>query len=92
MIVLLTPLQRRVDADGTTIADMYPTIRQKRETIIKMARRMGVFVIDTSECNITDMQSAQYADGLHLSVNGSTVMADYIRRKIMPIMFDYTKE
>lgn len=88
-IILVTPLQRKVDFDTSVTKDMYPIIRQKREIITKMARRMGVYIIDTCEANITDMSTDVHGDGLHLNQKGSTIMAEFMFRKIMPIMCDY---
>ena len=88
-IVLITPIQRKVDFNTSVTKDMYPIIRQKREIIDKMARRLGAYYIDMAECNITDLDSSDFTDGLHPSNKGSTKMAEYIFRKIMPIMGDY---
>lgn len=91
VIFLVTPLQRKTAEDGVTTKDMYPTIMKKRETIIKMAHRMGCYCIDMSEINITDM-GRDYADGLHPNDASTTKIADYIFRKILPIMCDYNLE
>lgn len=88
-IILVTPLQRRVDFDGTTLKDMYPIIRQKRETIIKMAKRMGVYYIDTAECDITNFDSTDFADNLHPSSKGAEKLANYIFEKAIPIICEY---
>lgn len=88
-IILVTPLQRRVDFDGTTLKDMYPIIRKKREIIIKMAKRMGVYFIDTSECDITNFDNADFADNLHPSSKGAAKLANFIFKKSVPIICDY---
>ena len=88
-IILVSPIQRRVAADGTTLADMYPTIKSKRDTVEKMARRMGTYYIDTAECDITNFNSADYEDGLHLSTTGAQKLAEFIFRKSVPIICEY---
>lgn len=88
-IILVTPLQRRVDMDGTTLKDMYSIIRQKREIIIKMAKRMGVYVIDTSECDITNFDGTDFADNLHPSAKGAEKLAKFIFKKSIGIFCEY---
>lgn len=88
-IILVTPLQRRVDMDGSTLKDMYSIICQKRETIIKMAKRMGVYVIDTSECDITNFDSTDFADNLHPSAKGAEKLAKFIFKKSIHIFCEY---
>ena len=88
-IILVTPLQRRVDMDGSTLKNMYLTIKQKRETIIKMAKRIGTYIIDTSECDITNFDSKDFADNLHPSVKGAEKLAKFIFKKSLPIFCDY---
>ena len=89
-IVLVTPLQRRVGMDGSTVQDMYPVIRQKRDTIVKMAHRLGAYVINMDEANITDLDPSDFGDGLHPNNQGAGKMANYIFRKIIDIMADFT--
>ena len=83
-------MQKIIDQnDGNVVKDCYPEILNKRETISKMAKRMGVHLIDMAECNITDMDSADYTDRLHPNTNGQAKMADFVFRKTVPILCDY---